>query len=116
MITFPSGIRAPSYPFTPEWDRPVKESPFEDGSVQAYLKYTKGRDAYTVQWPSLPQNELDLLETFYKVTTKYGTLPFSFYWPSATGTKTITVQFADKPSTSLTTVDRWVVSIKIREV
>ncbi len=116
MLEFPSGIRAPSYDFTPEWDRPVLESQFEDGSTQTRLKYTQGRDTYNVQWKSLPQTELDMLETFYKATTVYGTLPFTFPYPTATGSRVVTVRFADKPSTSLAEVDKWTVSIKLVEV
>lgn len=116
MLQFPTTIKAPSYPYTLEWDRPVLESPFEDGSVQTRLQYTKGRDTHTFAWVAMTQAEYEALETFYKTTTAYGTLPFNFTYPTANGTKTLAVRFSDKPSTSMNTFNQWQVSITLKEV
>ena len=61
-VAFPTTIRKPSYGITPEWDRPILESPFEDGSVQTRVKYTKGRDSFTIPWEHITQAEYDTLE------------------------------------------------------
>lgn len=115
-VPFPSTIRKPSYGITPEWDRPVLESPFEDGSVQSRVKYTKGRDAYTIPWEHITQAEFDTLEEFYKTTTAFGSVPFTFELPKAVGTKTITCRFVEKPTATLSSYDSWKVSIKVQEV
>lgn len=115
-LSFPSDIRQPSYELTPEWDRPILESPFEDGSVQTRLKYPRGRDSYTIPWNTLRQAELNSLETFYKVTTSYGALPFTMSFKLPTGIKTITCRFSEAPSTVYKSHDNWQVSIKVKEV
>lgn len=115
-IAFPTTIRKPSYGITPEWDRPILESPFEDGSVQTRVKYTKGRDSFTIPWEHITQAEYDNLENFYKVTTSFGSLPFTFGLPKAVGVKTITCRFIEKPTATLSSYDSWKVSIKVQEV
>lgn len=115
-IAFPTTIRKPSYGITPEWDRPILESPFEDGSVQTRVKYTKGRDSFTIPWEHITQAEYDNLENFYKVTTAFGSLPFTFELPKAVGVKTITCRFVEKPTATLSSYDSWKVSIKVQEV
>lgn len=115
-IAFPSTIRKPSYGFVPEWDRPILESQFEDGTVQTRLKYNRGRDTYTVPWNHLTQEEYETLEEFYKTTTAYGALPFTFEIPLAVGVKTITCRFVEKPTLAVSSFNSWKVSIKVQEV
>lgn len=115
-ISFPSSIRSPSYNVGVEWDRPIIESPFEDGSVQTRLQYQRGRDTYTIPWDCLTQKELDLLERFYKVTTAYGSLPFTITIPLATGKRSVTCRIIEKPSVAYNQYNLWSASIKVREV
>ena len=116
MIEFPAAIRPPSYNLSPEWDRPVLESPFEDGSTQTRLKYSKGRDTYTIPWSILRQSEVDLLEAFYKVTTAYGSLPFIITIKFPTGDRDIKCRFTEKPSLTYVSHNNWQASIKVQEV
>lgn len=115
-INFPSTIRRPSYGLTPVWDRPVIESPFEDGSTQVRIKYTRGRDSYTIPWDYLTDAEVSTLENFYKNTTAYGVLPFTFTIPLNTGNKTISCRIVENPSVTIVSNNNWKVSIKVQEV
>lgn len=116
ILQFPASIRSPSYDLEPQWDRPVIESPFEDGSTQVRVKYTQGRDYYTIPWNCLPQTEVDVLETFYKVTTAYGSLPFIITIKFPTGDRDIKCRFTEKPSLTYVSHNNWQASIKVQEV
>lgn len=118
VAAFPSTVRAPSYGWEEEWDRNVIESPFEDGSVQLRSKYPRGRDSYTLTWNSIPQAELDILETFYKTTISRGALPFTITRPATVGgsAKTVTVMLLAATKPKWLNRDNWTISLSLKEV
>lgn len=116
VIAFPN-IQPPAYPWGEQREDNVLRSPFEDGSVQSRLRYSKGRKSYDIVWNAMPDGDYDKLEAFLD-EIKNGALPFSFVRP-ATKTRpatTLTLQLTATPKAIQNTYGLWNVTMSVKEV
>jgi hypothetical protein len=114
MANFPSLTVPPSYPLEEELEDSTIRSPFEDGTQQSRLKYTRNRYTFVVNYDLLPTVDKNSLNTFVTDTVSKGADSFSWGHP-VTGT-THTVTFAEIPRFSYIMNGYYKTSFKIREV
>lgn len=111
---WPAGIKNPDYPLDEQLADPTLRSEFEDGSQQTRPKHTRIRNTFTVSWKSLPDDEKQLLEDFYRNTVKAGAEAFN--WTHPVSGKQYVVRFGAALAPKANMLHYWSVSITLIEV
>lgn len=113
LINFPE-LKPPDFPLTETPEEAVLRSSAEDGSVQTRPKFTRIRFTFEVTWNHMPEEMKQILEDFYRNTTKNGAL--SFNWTHPTSNKSYIVRFTKPPTFRAILLHYWTISISLQEV